>query len=79
MCSSDGLYGCHGYLETGGDGGILVVSGLCVTNKIIPAGEHLPGKSELSLLPVSTTNICIFSHSDKKKQKGRQTWALSCV
>lgn len=55
-------------LEAGCDGGIFVVSGLCVAYEVIPASEHLPAKCELSLLPIPTANISIFGHSGETKQ-----------
>lgn len=61
---SQELWGCRGYLEAGGDGGVLVVSGLCVANEVIPACEHLPAEGELPFLSITTAYISIFGHSE---------------
>lgn len=54
------------YFEAGGDGGIFIVGCLCVPNKIIPAGEHLPGKGELTVFSVPSPHICVFSHPNSE-------------
>lgn len=52
------------HLEAGCDGGVLVVSGLCIADEVIPAGEHLPGEGELTFVSVATANICILGHPE---------------
>lgn len=49
-------------LEVGGNGGILVVRSLWVSNQVVPASEHLPAEGEVSLLCPITSFICIASH-----------------
>lgn len=51
------------YLEAGGDGGVLVVSGFGIADEVVPTGEHLPGEGELAFFPVSSADVSIFSHS----------------
>lgn len=54
------------YFEAGGDGGVFIVGRLSVSNKIIPAGEHLPGKGELIVFSIPSPHICVFSHPNSE-------------
>lgn len=51
-------------LEASSDGGIFIIRSLRISYEVVPAGEHLPGESELTIGIIPSTNICIFSHSD---------------
>ena len=52
-------------LEASGNGGVLVVCSLRVSYQVVPAGEHLPAESEVSLLCSVPSFICITSHPKK--------------
>lgn len=60
------MLNCNTYFKAGGDGGVLVVSSLCIANEIVPAGKHLPSKGELAVFTIPTPHICVFSHPNGK-------------
>lgn len=71
-CKHCGVMHCQVYLETCGDGGILVVCGLRIANEVIPAGEHFPGKGEFSFFSISTPHVGISGHPVKPRCQGHR-------
>lgn len=54
---------CPGYLEAGGDGGVLVVGCLWIPNQVVPAGEHLEAEYEVITVALTRGALRVAGHS----------------
>lgn len=77
------------YLKAGGNGSVLIVCSLRVSDQVVPAGEHLPAEGELSLLRPIPSFIWVTSHPEKRKRPEdekrsnistcRQVYLIACL
>lgn len=66
-------------LEAGGDGGILVVRSLRISDEVIPAGEELPAEGESAVLGSVSPLVGIPRHANMEAHRGQIQWLLSGV